>query len=104
MWLAAENGMFLRFTRGEWMTTMPEHLNMEWVDSVKVLKLIFYLCLIVSLSPPSNLTVLIHFLQHVFEYFTERTPRSHFEQHETSLVWNYKYAGSCLLLLTLFSL
>ena len=36
MWLAAENGMFLRFTRGDWMTTMPEHLNMEWVDSVKV--------------------------------------------------------------------
>ncbi|XP_044472787.1 alpha,alpha-trehalose-phosphate synthase [UDP-forming] 1-like [Mangifera indica] len=64
MWLAAENGMFLRQTRGEWMTTMPEHLNMEWVDSVK----------------------------HVFEYFTERTPRSHFEQRETSLVWNYKYA------------
>ncbi|XP_059662769.1 alpha,alpha-trehalose-phosphate synthase [UDP-forming] 1 isoform X2 [Cornus florida] len=64
MWLAAENGMFLRFTEGEWMTTMPEHLNMEWVDSVK----------------------------HVFEYFTERTPRSHFELRETSLVWNYKYA------------
>ncbi|KAG6607944.1 Alpha,alpha-trehalose-phosphate synthase [UDP-forming] 1 [Cucurbita argyrosperma subsp. argyrosperma] len=64
MWLAAENGMFLRFTRGDWMTTMPEHLNMEWVDSVK----------------------------HVFEYFTERTPRSHFELRETSLVWNYKYA------------
>lgn len=37
MWLAAENGMFLRSTRGEWMTTMPEHLNMDWVDSVKVL-------------------------------------------------------------------
>ncbi|PIM99360.1 Trehalose-6-phosphate synthase component TPS1 [Handroanthus impetiginosus] len=64
MWLAAENGMFLRSTKGEWMTTMPEHLNMDWVDSVK----------------------------HVFEYFTERTPRSHFEQRETSLVWNYKYA------------
>ncbi|KAI5662282.1 hypothetical protein M9H77_21605 [Catharanthus roseus] len=64
MWLAAENGMFLRSTKGEWMTTMPEHLNMEWVDSVK----------------------------HVFEYFTERTPRSHFELRETSLVWNYKYA------------
>lgn len=32
--------------------------------------------------------------QHVFEYFTERTPRSHFELRETSLVWNYKYAGS----------
>ncbi|XP_010531916.1 PREDICTED: alpha,alpha-trehalose-phosphate synthase [UDP-forming] 1 [Tarenaya hassleriana] len=64
MWLAAENGMFLRLTNGEWMTTMPEHLNMEWVDSVK----------------------------HVFKYFTERTPRSHFEVRETSLVWNYKYA------------
>ncbi|KAA8524040.1 hypothetical protein F0562_010529 [Nyssa sinensis] len=64
MWLAAENGMFLRFTKGEWMTTMPEHLNMEWVDSVK----------------------------HVFEYFRERTPRSHFDLRETSLVWNYKYA------------
>ncbi|KAL8248105.1 hypothetical protein R6Q59_004973 [Mikania micrantha] len=64
MWLAAENGMFLRSTQGAWMTTMPEHSNMEWVDSVK----------------------------HVFEYFTERTPRSHFELRETSLVWNYKYA------------
>lgn len=36
MWLAAENGMFLRSTKGTWMTTMPEHSNMEWVDSVKV--------------------------------------------------------------------
>ncbi|KAL6506877.1 threalose-6-phosphate phosphatase [Orobanche hederae] len=64
MWLAAENGMFLRSTKGKWMTTMPELLNMDWVDSVK----------------------------HVLEYFTDRTPRSHFEQRETSLVWNYKYA------------
>ncbi|XP_068642525.1 alpha,alpha-trehalose-phosphate synthase [UDP-forming] 1-like [Aristolochia californica] len=64
MWLAAENGMFLRLTKGEWMTTMPEHLNMDWVDSVK----------------------------HVFEYFNERTPRSNVELRETSLVWNYKYA------------
>ncbi|XP_073159454.1 alpha,alpha-trehalose-phosphate synthase [UDP-forming] 1 [Henckelia pumila] len=64
MWLAAENGMFLRSTKGKWMTTMPEHLNMDWVDSVT----------------------------HVFEYFTERTPRSHFERRETSLVWNYKYS------------
>ncbi|KAK8692535.1 hypothetical protein V6N13_075994 [Hibiscus sabdariffa] len=64
LWLAAENGMFLRATKGDWMTTMPENLNMEWVDSVK----------------------------HVFEYFTERTPRSHFELRETSLIWNYKYA------------
>lgn len=37
MWLAAENGMFLRLTGGDWMTTMPEHLNMDWVDSVKVI-------------------------------------------------------------------
>lgn len=43
MWLAAENGMFLRLTNGDWMTTMPEHLNMEWVDSVKVI--IKYICI-----------------------------------------------------------
>ncbi|KAL9678610.1 hypothetical protein QQ045_016458 [Rhodiola kirilowii] len=36
MWLAAENGMFLRPTKGSWMITMPEHLNIEWFDSVKV--------------------------------------------------------------------
>ncbi|CAN6694091.1 unnamed protein product [Malus baccata var. baccata] len=66
MWLAAENGMFLRLTKGEWMTTMPEHVNMEWVNSV----------------------------EHVFEYFKERTPRSHYERRQTSLVWNYKYAGT----------
>ncbi|KAL8113148.1 hypothetical protein AgCh_020465 [Apium graveolens] len=35
MWLAAEHGMFLRSTQGEWMTTMPENLHMDWVDSVK---------------------------------------------------------------------
>ncbi|KAL7087471.1 hypothetical protein ACP275_13G070000 [Erythranthe tilingii] len=64
LWLAAEHGMFLRSTKGDWMTTMPENLNMDWVDSVK----------------------------HVFEYFTERTPRSHFEERQTSLVWNYKYS------------
>ncbi|CAL1366843.1 unnamed protein product [Linum trigynum] len=64
MWLAAEHGMFLCHTKGEWMTTMPEHLNMEWVDSVK----------------------------QVFEYFMERTLRSHYELRDTSLVWNYKYA------------
>ncbi|GLT54500.1 hypothetical protein SLA2020_276920 [Shorea laevis] len=28
MWLAAEHGMFLRHTKGEWMTTMPE--NLAW--------------------------------------------------------------------------
>ncbi|KAF6139476.1 hypothetical protein GIB67_028285 [Kingdonia uniflora] len=58
MWLAAEHGMFLRPTNRDWMTTMPEHLNMDLVDSVK----------------------------HVFEYFTERIPRSHFKLRETSLV------------------
>ncbi|KAH7285655.1 hypothetical protein KP509_33G039300 [Ceratopteris richardii] len=64
LWLAAENGMFLRHTRGEWKTTMPEHLNMDWMDSV----------------------------QPVFDYFRERTPRSYVEVRETSLLWNYKYA------------
>ncbi|KAK9086039.1 hypothetical protein Sjap_026450 [Stephania japonica] len=64
IWLAAENGMFLRPAKGSWMTTMPEHLNMDWVDSVK----------------------------HVFDYFTERTPRSDIEVRDTSLVWNYKYS------------
>ncbi|KAI5073451.1 hypothetical protein GOP47_0011464 [Adiantum capillus-veneris] len=64
LWLAAENGMFLRHTRGDWKTTMPEHLNMDWMDSV----------------------------QPVFDYFRERTPRSYVEVRETSLLWNYKYA------------
>nr|AAD00829.1 SL-TPS/P [Selaginella lepidophylla] len=64
LWLAAENGMFLRHTQGEWMTTMPEHLNMDWLESVQL----------------------------VFDYFCERTPRSFVETRETSLVWNYKYA------------
>lgn len=65
MWLAAEHGMFLRHTRrGDWMTTMPEHLNLDWIASV----------------------------YHVFEYFRERTPRSTIELRDISLVWNYKYA------------
>lgn len=64
VWLAAENGMFLRPPQGDWMTTMPEHLHMEWVESVQL----------------------------VFDYFCERTPRSYVEARETSLVWNYKYA------------
>lgn len=42
-----------------------------------------------------KLLISFFFLQHVFEYFTERTPRSHFEHRETSFVWNYKYAGKC---------
>ncbi|KAK4481285.1 hypothetical protein RD792_012170 [Penstemon davidsonii] len=35
LWLAAEHGMFLRPTTGDWMTTMPENLNVDWIDSVK---------------------------------------------------------------------
>jgi trehalose-6-phosphatase len=34
--------------------------------------------------------------QLVFDYFCERTPRSYVESRETSLVWNYKYAGKDL--------
>ncbi|KAL1203079.1 putative alpha,alpha-trehalose-phosphate synthase [UDP-forming] 4 [Cardamine amara subsp. amara] len=64
MWLAAENGMFLRHTRAEWVTKIPEHMNLEWIDGVK----------------------------HVFKYFTERTPGSYFETSETSVVWNYESA------------
>ncbi|MBA0829816.1 hypothetical protein Goarm_014395 [Gossypium armourianum] len=66
LWLAAENGIFLRATTGEWMMTMPENTSMDWVDSVK----------------------------HVFEYFTQRTPRSHFELRETSLIWDYRYSDA----------
>ena len=41
-------------------------------------------------------------VQLVFDYFCERTPRSFVEARETSVVWNYKYAGmrSCLRLPT----
>jgi len=35
IWLAAENGMYLRRTSGEWTPTM-EHLNMDWKESVQV--------------------------------------------------------------------
>lgn len=49
IWLAAENGMFLNPSKGEWMTTMPEQLNMEWVDSVKVLIWSFN-CFLLSFS------------------------------------------------------
>ncbi len=32
-------------------------------------------------------------VQLVFDYFCERTPRSFVEARETSVIWNYKYAG-----------
>ncbi|KAL8087902.1 hypothetical protein AgCh_037880 [Apium graveolens] len=64
MWLAAENGIFLRPTTGEWETTIPGNLNLDWIDCVKP----------------------------VFEYFIKRTPKSQFVLRDTSVVWNYKYA------------
>ena len=50
MWLAAENGMFLRHTKGEWMTTMPEHSQTDWINSVKVFRTEFLYYLIVLSS------------------------------------------------------
>ncbi|KAG0616367.1 hypothetical protein M758_5G109400 [Ceratodon purpureus] len=72
IWLAAENGMYLRHnkptacftdTDSQWTPTM-EHLNMDWKESVQL----------------------------VFDYFCARTPRSYVEKRDTSLVWSYKYA------------
>lgn len=36
MWLAAENGMYLRHTHGEWDATLEHKLDMDWVESVQV--------------------------------------------------------------------
>ncbi|KAK1692430.1 hypothetical protein QYE76_009127 [Lolium multiflorum] len=64
MWLAAENGIFLRPIGEEWIRTTSEYLDTNWSDSVKK----------------------------VFEYFRQRTPGSYQEERETSVVWSYKYA------------
>ncbi|KAL7590846.1 hypothetical protein Lser_V15G32456 [Lactuca serriola] len=64
IWLAAEHGVFVRTGNKKWLQNLAENIHMDWIESVK----------------------------HVFEYFTERTPRSYFELRETSVVWNYKYA------------
>ena len=48
--------------------------------------------------------MLMSCFQHVLEYFTERTPRSHFEPRDTSLVWNYKYAGTFFFVSTFLSM
>lgn len=40
-------------------------------------------------------------VQLVFDYFCERTPRSFVEARETSVIWNYKYAGRATHLLWL---
>eukprot|EP00240_Pyramimonas_obovata_P000164 CAMPEP_0118931200 /NCGR_PEP_ID=MMETSP1169-20130426/7621_1 /TAXON_ID=36882 /ORGANISM="Pyramimonas obovata, Strain CCMP722" /LENGTH=1226 /DNA_ID=CAMNT_0006873671 /DNA_START=433 /DNA_END=4113 /DNA_ORIENTATION=- len=73
VWLAAENGVFLRPPASEeeeeeeelpqWLCT-ADSMSMDWLESVQL----------------------------VFDYFCERTPRSFVETRETSLVWNYKYA------------
>jgi len=69
-WLVAENGVFVRTPEhaggapdSGWVTT-AENAHLEWLESV----------------------------QHVFDYFCERTPRSFVERRDTSLVWNYKYS------------
>jgi trehalose 6-phosphate synthase/phosphatase len=41
MWLATYNGMFLRHTHGEWMITMPKPLNMDWVENVQIIFILF---------------------------------------------------------------
>ncbi|WPT11748.1 Alpha,alpha-trehalose-phosphate synthase [UDP-forming] 1 [Picochlorum sp. SENEW3] len=64
VWLAAENGAFIREPESSEWKALFEISSGEWKDSVQL----------------------------VFEYFCERTPRSFVEERGTSLVWNYKYA------------
>lgn len=100
MWLAAENGMFLRLTTGEWMTTMPENLNMEWVDSVKVClgNIIFHMNFYVKLK----LLIFVH----DFSTFLSILRKEHLD-HILSYVKHHLYGitsmqvsdnlyGSCL--------
>lgn len=73
VWLAAENGMFLRPPAGvlapspdtmdDWLP-LYDGLQNDWMEQTKK----------------------------VFAFFAERTPRSYVDVRETSLVWNYKYA------------
>ena len=64
IWLAAENGAFVRSPDSKEWKSLFDISSGEWKDSVQL----------------------------VFEYFCERTPRSFVEERGTSLVWNYKYA------------
>ncbi|KAI3800783.1 hypothetical protein L1987_28879 [Smallanthus sonchifolius] len=64
IWLAAEHGVFLRTANKKWIQNFTDNIHLDWIECVK----------------------------HVFEYFTERTPRSYYELRETSIVWNYKYS------------
>ncbi|KAK9822383.1 hypothetical protein WJX81_006174 [Elliptochloris bilobata] len=63
VWLAAENGIFIRPPGDAWVTLL-QVAKREWMESVRL----------------------------VFDYFCERTPRSFVESRESSVVWNYKYA------------
>ena len=67
VWLAAENGVFLRPPeRGAvWRAIHhPSTLNLGWIESVQM----------------------------VMDYFCERTPRSTVHTRETSIVWSYKHS------------
>ena len=70
VWLAAENGFFLRPpivgrpSRNEDWIPMHEEASLQWMSSVEL----------------------------VYEYFSERTPSSYVDVRDTSLVWNYGFA------------
>lgn len=65
VWLAAENGVFVKPPGRDW-AALIEPPKKEWMDAV----------------------------QTVFDYFCERTPRSYVEARATSVVWNYKHADA----------
>ena len=88
VWLAAENGCFLRPPGG----MLP--LVMEPVGSATSPRM--------DASDDDGWVPLYEGLQYdwmeqtkkVFSFFAERTPRSYVDVRETSLVWNYKYADA----------
>mmetsp|Transcript_12478 Transcript_12478/g.45483 ORF Transcript_12478/g.45483 Transcript_12478/m.45483 type:complete len:973 (+) Transcript_12478:181-3099(+) len=64
IWLAAENGVYLKPPGRAWMPVQDVSNSFKWMESVQL----------------------------VYDYFCERTPRSYVENRETSMVWNYKYS------------
>lgn len=58
------NSTLLQHLEPQWVALF-DTINREWMEAVQL----------------------------VLDYFCERTPRSFVETRETSLVWNYKYAG-----------
>lgn len=74
VWLAAENGVYIR---------PPPDLDLQGNNSSSQ----DWICLFDTLPKEWMESV-----QLVFDYFSERTPRSFVETRETSLVWNYKHA------------